>query len=111
MRYFFSWSIIYAYSAFVIGVSLIPVPPQPPGLPFLDKVIHGLMYWLLAFLVINTLSQSRKKTMFLISFFYAFGLGYLLEVIQIFLPYRSFETMDIAVNALGSLVGSLLRVR
>lgn len=97
---------------FIIGVSLIPVqPPQKLDFLFLDKIVHALMYWLLAFLVINTLALSRKQTMFFVSFFYCFGLGFLIELVQFFLPYRSFEAMDILVNALGSLAGSLLRLQ
>lgn len=111
MRYLFCWSVTYAYSLFIAGISLLPLAQPRAELPFLDKFVHGLMYCLLAFLVVNTLSLSRKATMFFTSFFYAFGLGLLLEIIQFFLPYRSFEITDILVNALGSMVGSLFRVR
>jgi len=112
MRYLFCWPTAYIYSLFVIAISVVPIqqPPQLEGF-FLDKVIHGFMYWLLAFLVVNTLSPSRVKQFFFIGFFYAFGLGCLTEFIQLFLPYRSFEAADLLVNAFGSLAGSWLRVR
>lgn len=111
MRYIFCWPTACTYSLFIIIMSLIPVE-QPPAVefPFLDKVIHGILYWLLAFIVANTLARRRKNRIVFISFIYSFGLGCLIECIQFFLPYRSFEGADIMVNGLGSLLGSFIRL-
>jgi len=108
MRYLFSWPTIRVYSFFIIVISVLPVKPPQLFFPFQDKVIHGLIYGLLSFLAANTFSRKKINNPKTCSFFYAFSLGLFVEIIQYFLPLRSFEFRDILANLLGSFLGVLL---
>lgn len=61
-------------------------------------------------MVVNSLLLRKKKNPFTIGVFYAFSVGLTIEIIQIFIPYRSFELLDVASNSLGILVGTLIKV-
>jgi VanZ family protein len=79
------------------------------GFP-LDKIIHFLIYLTFSFLISNTLAFNRQKHSHLKGFLYTFSIGLAMEVVQYFLPYRSFETADIFSNALGALLGTFIRI-
>jgi len=109
MRYLFSWYTTSIYSFLVIVVALVPVKFPPQVLfSFQDKIIHALIYFLLAFLAVNTFWRKKIANPKICSFFYAFSLGLFMELVQHFLPYRSFELGDILANLLGSLLGVLV---
>lgn len=109
MRYLFSWYTTYIYSFLIIVAASLPVRFPPQLLfPFQDKIIHVLIYFLLAFLTVNTFSRKRIGNPKICSFFYAFSLGLFAEIVQYFIPYRSFELWDILANFLGSFLGVLL---
>ena len=114
---FFSWYAVFFYSLFIICISIIS-PKAFLHLPYLmhllifDKILHFFMYFLLSFIVTNTLFLKKKENLQpqAISFSYAFSLGLILEITQFFMPFRSFETADIFSNFLGSLIGCLLKI-
>ncbi len=109
MRYLFSWCTTYSYSFLIIVVTSLPVEFPPQLLfPLQDKAVHVLTYFLLAFLAVNTFSRKKINNPKICSFFYAFSLGLFVEIVQYFLPYRSFEFWDILANLLGSFLGILL---
>ena len=109
MRYLFSWYTTYIYSFFIIVAALLPVRFPPQLLfPFQDKIIHILIYFLLAFLVVNTFYRRKISNLRKYSFIYVFCLGAFTEIIQHFLSYRSFEFGDILANSLGGFLGVLL---
>ena len=110
MRYLFSWSTVYIYSSIIIIFSVLPIePPKSLVFPLADKILHGLAYALLSFMVAN-ISYKCKKSAKLFGFFYAFILGLVLEFTQLLLPFRYFESADILANFLGSLLGCLFKV-
>jgi VanZ family protein len=75
-----------------------------------DKLIHFLIYLLLAFILVNTLIIEEKHHPYLGGVLYAFTLGLVIESLQFFIPYRSFEIKDIFFNLLGSITGISLRI-
>ena len=114
---FFSWYAVFFYSLFIICISIIPSKvflrfPYLMHFLIFDKIMHFFMYFLLSFIVTNTLFLKKKKNLQpqTISFFYAFSLGLILEITQFFIPLRSFQTADIFSNFLGSLIGCLLKI-
>jgi VanZ family protein len=110
-RYIFSWYTISVYSLVIVVFSLSPLEaPEEITFPFFDKAVHLLAYALLSFICLNTFCRRRLRRPRLYSFSYAFSLGFLIECIHIFLPFRSFDGVDIAANLFGSIIGSLLRV-
>lgn len=80
------------------------------NIPFVDKIIHFFLYFLLAILIMFGTLKKAKTTLtirhFLFTFFISLFYGVLLEALQDFLfIMRSGDFMDIAANATGSFVG------
>jgi|GEM_PF-4692766 len=110
MIFLHSWVSVYLLTFLITLFSIIPLPAGT-GVSYLHNAFHFIMYGVLAFSVLNV---SLRKEMFypvIFSFFYAFFLGLLLEVIQLFLPYREFQWQDVIFNFAGSLVGIVLGVK
>lgn len=106
-----TWLIVYVLTFFIIVVSLIPLKSPKIIVKSPDKIIHFVMYGILSLMMLRALVIEKIERSRLISFFYAFLLGFFLEVIQIFLPYRSFELWDVLSNFLGSIAGVFIGVR
>jgi VanZ family protein len=111
MRRLFSFQTIYAYAFLVFVISVIPVSvPYSQKIP-VDKITHFFIYLIFAFLVSNTLVLKHYKHNRLKGFFYSFSLGLIIEIVQYFLPYRTFEVLDIFSNSLGAFLGVFIRIR
>jgi VanZ family protein len=108
MRYIFCRAIVYIYTLFIFIFSVLPVK-GPAKFPFFDKIVHLLAYAGLSFLVVNALLLRKGIRPAAMAFSYAFFVGLTIEIIQLFIPYRSFALSDIATNSLGSFLGILLR--
>ncbi|MBD3264374.1 MAG: hypothetical protein GF375_04645 [Candidatus Omnitrophica bacterium] len=107
----FSPAVLVSYTALILVASLIPLNlPQKDYFFSPDKLLHVFFYILLAFLATNLFFCKAKSYPGLKGFLYSFCLGLLIEGIQYFLPYRSFEAYDLLANLLGSLAGSRLKV-
>lgn len=104
MKHIFSRINVGIYTLFVLFISVIPVKPGG-SVPFLDKIAHFFIYFLLSFLIVNTLFLGKSRHPYLYGFSYAFVLGLIIECAQFFLPYRSFELSDLACNFLGCSAG------
>ena len=110
MRRLFSFQTIYAYTFFVVIVSIIPISIRyNQGIP-LDKITHFFLYFIFSFLVSNTLALKDYRHNCIKGFFYVFIIGVMIEIIQYFLPYRSFELLDIFSNSFGALLGTFIRI-
>ncbi|MCF7907410.1 MAG: VanZ family protein [Candidatus Omnitrophica bacterium] len=108
---FFSWPTVITFSLLIFVLSISPIGvAEEIVFPFLDKFFHGLAYFLLSFVTVNTFRKANKKHAVLGGFIYSFSLSILIEIAQYFIPYRSFQVTDIAANFLGSFLGCLLRV-
>lgn len=110
MRVLKGWPLVYIYSAFIFLVSVVPVKSVGFHHLYWDKLVHFFLYFFLVIviiraLILSNLSTFLKKRNYLFAFGYAFFLGVCIELIQYFLPYRSFEYVDILFNILGSIVG------
>ena len=80
-------------------------------IPYQDKYMHFLMYFIQAYLIYGVLSQKYQntKSVLILSIVLASGFGLMLEFIQEALNTgRHFDYFDIIANIIGSLVGSLL---
>lgn len=111
MRYLFSWISILACTTFVTCLSILPLK-QPSGLvfPYYDKVLHFILYWLFAYIVVNTFRRKMINHAPSLGILYIFCIGLALEAAQYYLPYRSFETTDALVNLAGGLASLPLKV-
>ena len=68
---------------------------------FSDKLLHFFCYLYLT--IISWLSRIIYKELWLYVIVLAYGI--LIEIIQIYIPYRSFEFLDIFADFLGILAG------
>ena len=77
---------------------------EGPGLPHVDKWMHGLAFTMLALWFTGQYARAadgriacRRRTV-----------GLLIEVVQSFVPYRSAEFADLAADAAGIGIGLLI---
>jgi VanZ family protein len=106
-----------AIAAFLVSFILLVLPGNefPKAKLFnihgLDKVIHTIMFFTLTWLFCRPLKNSnnslaKKRRWFLQIAILAILYGILIEFVQkYFVPFRSFELADIAVDALGAMIG------
>ncbi|OPX29671.1 MAG: hypothetical protein B1H08_03325 [Candidatus Omnitrophica bacterium 4484_171] len=106
METFYRRKILFIYSLFLVIISILPVS-EPQKLEYLnaDKVVHALFY--LVFVLLYVFAFVHSRFIYIKSFLYAFSLGLFIETLQYFVPYRSFDILDIAANSLGAAVGLL----
>lgn len=112
MRYLFSRASVALYTLALVILSLSPLPPLPEAIafPYIDKVGHFFIYAIFSFITINTYLRKHIRHPYLSCIGYVTIVGLLIECIQYFLPFRSFEIMDIAVNGTGMLASLPLKV-
>jgi len=94
---------------FVIWIAAITalsvIPYSKNGIAFLKLTESGMILHFVGYFVASSLCYwaFRKDTLFFILFscFSIFLFSVVLEIVQLYLPYRVFNPMDIAANALG----------
>lgn len=101
------WFWVYVYGGGILFFCVIPIGETSLGGLGWDKIIHFFIYFIFALLVIRA-ATSKKRTfsgpfVFILLFFF----GLLIEGIQYFLPFRSFEVFDLVFNS-GGVLGALL---
>lgn len=97
----------------ILLASLLLLPPEwlfsnyIKDLPELltDKVIH------IGVFILWTCWLSGQFISFFKIFFYTSIFGFLIEVIQYFLPYRSWELLDLLANEIGILIGVIVAIK
>ncbi len=77
------------------------------SVPQFDKLVHVGMYLSFAWLLTQAVRASRmpETDYYLWAWMYATGYGLLIEVLQVFLPWRSASIMDAVTNAVGAALG------
>ncbi len=71
-------------------------------IPYMDKIVHFGIFGVLGFLITYEKRHDDWPTLLLCAVF-----GATIEVIQLFLPWRSFEWADMIADTLGALAGIL----
>lgn len=74
--------------------------PKEPLIPYQDKFVHFGIFGLMGFLVTWEKKHADLKTLALCALY-----GILIEIIQSFLPWRSFEVLDMVFDTLGAGAG------
>ena len=105
------WSLTAAWAVLIAIGALIPIPSaasQQVG--WLDKPIHLCEYLVFAWCLVRAgdASMYPHATTFAIALLASTTWGFLLEGLQMWLPYRSAEWADVAANLIGSIAGSAL---
>ena len=104
------------WGIFIFIMSAFPGDDIPKSfiinIPFVDKIIHFFLYFLLVILILLGSSRKSKTTLtirkFLFAFFISLLYGILLELLQdLVFIMRGADLLDIAANAAGSFIGLL----
>ena len=92
---------VLALFMFILILAIIPPSEGQIGFPYMDKLIHFFAFLILS---VSTLFAFQVTRIFqLILLIICFGIC--IEVIQYFIPYRSFEILDIIADIIGALIG------
>ena len=114
-RKFLSFALI-IYLVLLAWLSLMPASNFSNSLinfKGADKIVHGIIYLILAMLMFLPFIKLKQKSMMKISFIVfilASGYGLLMEFLQLWIRSvsRSFETGDIIANCIGVVTGIVL---
>jgi VanZ family protein len=91
----------------VLVLSVIPVSGPEIDLP-LDKIVHFVLYGLTSILLFrHFIRKTDSRSAFYKAIALASIYGAAMEVVQYFLPYRSFSLGDMAANAAGAFLACL----
>jgi len=101
-----SWLLIVSIAILSPGDSL----PEVEVFSFQDKFIHFICFSILSFLWCGVGIKPEEKGVLSkkIKFnFLIFGIlaGIILEFLQLFVPFRTFDYLDMAVNEIGGIAG------
>ena len=88
--------------AFVYLLAITPSSGSPSPIPYLDKILHFLVFLLLTFILDFCTRRPLKEHYYLI--FLLIGFGVFIEVSQYFTATRSAEFLDWLADSLGVLV-------
>ena len=108
--YFYSslsvlWFLLIVYLMIFYRSKAVDLPYQ-----YLDKFIHFILFFTQSYIVTKSYFLRIKNLTFsilkVIIPFIIFCI--LIEVIQIYVPYRIFESFDLLMNISGSVVGSII---
>ena len=77
----------------------------------LREAMHFVEYFILGFLLYNTLTLYKVKKAFIYSIIFSFIYIISDEIHQIFIPGRAFEMLDIILDSLGSFIAIIITKR
>lgn len=77
---------------------------------YIDKFIHFILFFIQSYLVTKTyLLRVKNVTFTILKVIIPFIIfSVLIEVVQIYIPYRSFDLFDLLMNIFGSVAGSII---
>jgi VanZ family protein len=90
----------------IIVIAYLSLAPKPAVTASNDKLGHFIAYSVLTFFLMLAFSGYKWKSRFL--FLLAVVYGSLLEMGQLWVPGRSFSTLDLAANASGAVIGAVI---
>jgi VanZ family protein len=99
------------WAALILILTLLP-GKTIPGVPVwgIDKIAHLFLFAVLMYLALQGLgNQGIVKKKIIILFLLCFSYGILIEILQNFIPGRSFSVYDITANTAGIAVGYLVQ--
>lgn len=93
--------VFFFWLAVIVLFSVMPVPGGDYLPKNSDKFFHFLIYFITAFFFYYSFRHSFKFIIFF-SFLFSSGFGFLMEVIQYFIPGRNFSSVDIIADISGA---------
>ncbi|MGE5276160.1 MAG: VanZ family protein [Acidobacteriota bacterium] len=106
------------WGAFLLALTSWPSPPSVPvlsGIPSFDKIVHGLLYGVEGFLLLRAIRWPGRPGFTLLRALAVTGalavFGTADETHQAFIPGRSMEGLDAAMDTAGAALGTLAAAR
>ena len=117
----YRWALTLAVVAFIVGLSITPGVARPDDNlfswlyagtpPTAQKILHIIVYALLAFLWMWTLAGIESTRLRLaVALLLTLGLGVVLEWYQTLVPGRFGTLIDVILNTVGAVIGVLVAV-
>lgn len=98
------------YGSITSGKSISTILPLF-NFPYMDKIIHMFLYFILSITILASLirsSKTKKTDHIIITFIWVVSYGMLMEVFQFyFTQTRSAEILDILANTIGCIFAML----
>lgn len=90
--------------------------PEADIFNFQDKVIHFICFAVLSYLWCQVgwdffLNLNTKNTLILNYLVFGLASGIIFEVLQLYIPFRSFEISDIIFNEIGGITGLIAHLK
>ena len=104
MKLLLWWIFGVALLALLIG-ALAPRGALPGGIPLEPPAKHFVAYCCVGLLLTLALRSRLRSGLAAVLFLSALGLG--VEILQLWIPGRSFLWLDVAVNVAGAAAGSM----
>lgn len=99
------WNICFWLLLFIILIlTLMPSSPKPISINQIDKLYHFIAFMVFAFVY----RLAFKQTKIFLIFMFSIALGAFIEIVQYYLPNRSFSFADLIADILGAFVGLLI---
>lgn len=95
-------TLYFTYLIIILISAIIPPSNIPSSID--DKIVHAVGFMGVALLY----AWAYKKEKWWKNIIYGLAFGIFIEIIQYFIPYRSFELFDIIADGVGLILGVLL---
>ncbi|MBL8520556.1 MAG: VanZ family protein [Betaproteobacteria bacterium] len=86
----------------VLAILVLSLMPAPPGVPGSDKLHHFLAYMSCMFAWALALARPKSR---LVALILICAMGVIIEFLQGWSGWRTFDGADMAANALGAMCG------
>ncbi|MBL8514155.1 MAG: VanZ family protein [Betaproteobacteria bacterium] len=86
----------------IVAIFVLSLMPSPPGVPGSDKLHHFLAYGGCMFAWAMALARPKSR---FIALLLICAMGVLIEVLQGWTGWRTFDVADMVANTLGALSG------
>lgn len=107
----FYWAPPLVWAAGIFGLSCLSRPPRPPAYPGEDKVVHFLLFGILALLMYRALTGDLRLALrraLLLAWLTTSAYGAFDEVHQTFTPGRHVDWVDWLADTLGAAAALLI---
>jgi VanZ family protein len=116
MKLFKVDKLLLLWTVVILFAIAVPIPPGSPVsqamsiFDYSDKIVHAILFGVLAFLLAESLSvrNNRKKFVYSFSLLAACLYAVLAELIQTFVPTRTASVADFIAGAIGAVVALLI---
>lgn len=104
---------VYIYAGVIMFYAYTPKPIPPQlNFPNVDKLTHIIEYLVLAYLVLRMIRSVGNKFSNKMNVFFAVYsatlYGGLMEIYQLFIPFRSCDIYDLTADFAGAIIGALI---